>query len=34
MRVLKNPVLEMEGNRDQWIEDFCSQPYLPERVIA
>jgi len=34
MHVLKNPVLELAGNRDQCIEQFCSEPYLTERVIA
>lgn len=34
MRALKNPVLEMGANRDLYIEQFCSKPYLPEGVIA
>lgn len=34
MHALKNPVLEMEANRDLCIEQLCSKPYLPEGVIA
>lgn len=34
MHALKNPVLEVEANRDLCIEQFCSKPYLSEGVIA